>query len=400
MMINNNYNVNNIKRGNPYSPQHPASPEYFANRSDELNYFREATTNCARLRPPAPMNFIVLGDWGIGKTSLLYKMEQIVLKELAKKFGAFCFHFSLDPICCKDWNGFCLVFLNQLKKNYAVTTGLSQRLRSELSKWKISFTLPPITVKRERPPETSFFIDELEGLWKKHLQPSGIDIAFLFLDDIHYFLQVGQSDAYFALRNIFQELPRRNCNFSLVLSGPKLLFTQIVDLAEPFVRFFHPFYLEPFNLEGTREAILKRIAVNRLELNVSEAVISDIHEKTRGHPYFVMFTMYELLNAIKGKKEINKDGFDKNWASILSMLEKTIFSGHFNGASTKEKDVILRISKLDEEIVSPSMIKGVKGAPVLFSRLERKGLIIKRERGKYEVFHPLFRDYLRKMSNS
>jgi len=51
---------------------------------------------------------------------------------------------------------------------------------------------------------------------------------------------------------------------------------------------------------------------------------------------------------------------------------------------------------LDEEIVSPSMIKGVKGAPVLFSRLERKSLLIKRERGKYEVFHPLFRDYLRK----
>ena len=51
---------------------------------------------------------------------------------------------------------------------------------------------------------------------------------------------------------------------------------------------------------------------------------------------------------------------------------------------------------MDEEIVSPSMIKGVKGSPVLFSRLERKGLLIKRERGKYEVFHPLFRDYLRK----
>lgn len=400
MMVNNNYNANNRKSSNPYSPQYPAYPEYFANRFDALNYFRKATTNCARLRPPAPMNFIVLGDWGIGKTSLLYKMEQIILKELAKEFGAFCFHYSLDPICCKDWNGFCLVFLNQLKKNYEVTAGLSQKLRSELSRWKISFTLPPITVKREKPPETSSFINELEKLWKKHLQPSGIDIAFLFLDDIHYFLQAGQSDAYFALRNIFQELPRRACNFSLVISGPTLLFTQIVDLAEPFVRFFHPFYLEPFNLEGTREAILKRFAVNKLEINISETVISDIHEKTGGHPYFVMFTMYELLNVIKGKKEITKDDFDKNWVSILSMLEKTIFSGHLNSASTKEKDVIVKISKLDEEFVSPSMIKGVKGAPVLFSRLERKGLLIKIERGKYQVFHPLFRDYLRKMSDS
>lgn len=176
-ILNNNHNTNNKIFLNRYSPQYPASPDYFANRSETIEYFSKTVLNCARLKPPAPIDFIVLGDWGIGKTSLLYKMEQI---------------------------------------------------------------------------------------------------------------------------------------------------------------------------------------------------------------------------ALRGKPEITSRDFEKHWPSIASSIEKTLFIGHLNRALDKERELLKKIASLDETSVSPSMIKGIKGTPMLFSRLEEKGLLIKKERGKYKLFHPLFKEYLKR----
>lgn len=400
MSNNNNYNTSNKGLVNPYSPQHPAAPQYFANRKEQLDYFSKTILSTAKLRPPAPSNFIILGDWGMGKTSLLYKLREITLKELRTKMKAFCFHLTLYPACCKGWDRFCSILLSQLKSNYEASAGLKEKVRSELSKWKIEFALPPVSVKREKKEKVPSLIESLEFLWKKHLEPSGIDAGFLFLDDVHYFLQVGESDAYFTIRNSFQELARRECNFSLVLTGPKILFAEVTELAEPFTRFFHPFYLEPFGIRGTKEAINKRILASKLKLRVSEDTISAIHEKSRGHPYFVMFIMHELVNMLGMEKRISLEDFNKCWPSVVSVMEESVFRGRLSKVSDKEKEVLIKVSMLDKATVSPSMVKGIKGTTEFFSRLERKALLIKEERGQYTLFHPLFKDYLKKLAHT
>ncbi len=396
MTKNNNHNKNNRSFINPFSPQYPASPAYFADRKEAIAYFTKTITNSAKLRPPAPTNFIILGEWGVGKTSLLYKFKEIALE--LRHVKSFCFYFSLDPTCCRSWEGFSSILLNRLKQNYEASAGLKGKLRSELSKWKIALSIPPVSIEREKKVEGPSLTDSLELLWKNHLEHSGVDICLLFLDDAHYFLVTNQSDAYFTLRNNFQELARRGCNFALILTGPKLLFEEITDLAEPFTRFFYPFYLDPFELEGTREAIIKRIQASKLKLRVSDDVISAVHKKTMGHPYFVMFTMYELINAVGAKERIEREDFERYWPSMITTLENSVFKGRLAKVSEKEREVLIKISMRDELMVSPSMIKSVKGAPEFFSRLEQKGLLLKRERGQYQLFHPLFRDYLKKIA--
>ena len=394
---NNNHNENNKSPVNPFSPQYPASPEYFADRKEAIAYFTKTVTSSAKLRPPAPTNFIILGEWGVGKTSLLYKFKEIALLELPR-VRSFCFHFALDPTCCRSWDVFSSTLLNRLKQNYEASAGLKEKLRSELSKWKIAFSIPPVSIQREKKEVAPLLTDSLESLWKKHLEPSGVDVCLLFLDDAHYFLVTNQSDAYFTLRVNFQELARRGCNFALILTGPKLLFEEIVDVAEPFTRFFHPFYLEPFELEGSKEAIAKRIKASKLKLRVSDDVIAAIHKKTEGHPYFVMFTMYELINAIGAKGRISGEDFGRHWSSIVATLENSVFKGRLAKVSEKEREVLIKISMRDELLVSPSMIKSVKGVPEFFSRLEQKGLLLRKERGQYQLFHSLFKDYLKKIA--
>ena len=216
------------------------------------------------------------------------------------------------------------------------------------------------------------------------------------MDDAHYFLLTGQSDAYFTLRNTFQELARRECNFSLVMTGPKMLFKDVVDLAEPFTRFFHQFYLGLFTLDGTREAINKRISASKLKLGFSEDAIRLIHEKSKGHPYFVMLIAYELVNLISTRKRVTQREFDKLWPRIVSLLEKNVFVNRLEEGSEREKEVLLKIAAIDKEWVSPSDIKGISGVTQYVSRLEQKGLLLKKERGLYSLFHPLFKEYLQR----
>lgn len=400
MPENNTHNKNNKITPNPFSPQYPAHPEYFANRSQHLTYFAQTIINSAKIRPPAPSNFIILGDWGMGKTSLIYKMKEMVLKDLRSEVNGFCFHFSLDPVCCKSWDDFTLTFLTNLKKDYETSAGLTERVFKELTNWKISFSIPPVSVEKKDNKNTLSLIDSLEDLWKKHLVPAKVDTAILFMDDVHYFLLVGQPDAYYTIRNTFQELARRGCNYSLVMTGPKLLFKDVTEIAEPFTRFFHQFVLEPFTLEGTQEAINKRILAGELNLELSKDVISLIYEKSRGHPYFVMFITYELLNYIENKKNITSKEFTAAWPYIIALLERNVFVNRLGDVSDKEKEVLLQIAQLEKNQFAPSDIKGISGVTQFFSRIERKGLLIKKERGLYELFHPLFKEYLQKVARS
>jgi ATP/maltotriose-dependent transcriptional regulator MalT len=108
--------------------------------------------------------------------------------------------------------------------------------------------------------------------------------------------------------------------------------------------------------------------------------------------------MYELINAVGAKERIEREDFERYWPSMITTLENSVFKGRLAKVSEKEREVLIKISMRDELMVSPSMIKSVKGAPEFFSRLEQKGLLLKRERGQYQLFHPLFRDYLKKIA--
>jgi hypothetical protein len=202
------------------------------------------------------------------------------------------------------------------------------------------------------------------------------------------------------LRTAFQELARRGCNYSLVVTGHKMLFKEVSDIAEPFTRFFHQFTLESFSLEGTKEAINKRIFARNLKIDFSNETISLIHEKSNGHPYFIMFIVYELINRLKYKEQITRKDFDDSWMDIVELLERNVFTNRLGELSEKEKEVLAQIVKLDKEQITPSDVKGISGTAQFFLRIEKKGLLVKKERGCYELFHPLFREYLQKATQS
>ena len=116
---------------NPFSPQQPAQPEYFANRKVELSDFRRMAINSAGLKIPTPVNYAILGTWGQGKTSLLYKFRQVVIENLQKEIKCVCIYFALSPESCQSWEKFTSDFLQDIPSNLTSTSKLTKKIEAD-----------------------------------------------------------------------------------------------------------------------------------------------------------------------------------------------------------------------------------------------------------------------------
>lgn len=390
-MENHKHNKNN--NINPFSPQQPAQPAYFAGRKEEVEYFQRTAINSAKLNPPAPLNYAILGSWGLGKTSLSYEFRDIVLGELKNKISCVCIQCSLSPQACKTWDSFTTSFLSNVSSTLNATSKIRMKIESEVKKWEPQFNMGVFSAQRKTQINQPDLFTALKDLWQKHLQPAGTEIAFILLDDLHYFPIQQDESAYLTLRSTFQELVNQKCNYSLIITAHSGLFTEIAEIAEPMLRFFKPFELKLFTIDEIKEAVEKRLSTAGRSMAIDDEVFEEIANKTGGHPYLLMYSMYELLEIVGSVDKVELRTFSKCWPTIQESLGKTIFNQRLKMASEKERDLLIKIAKLDEDFVSPS---DVKAPNELFSRLEKKELLTRHERGKYSLFHPLFTEYLKK----
>jgi hypothetical protein len=159
------------------------------------------------------------------------------------------------------------------------------------------------------------------------------------------------------------------------------------------LRFFKPFELEPFTTAETKEAVRKRLSTTNQSMTIDDEVLEDVAEKTGGHPYLIMFTMYEMFMMLGSVYRVRQRDFAKCWPGIQESLGRTIFGQKLRTASEKERQLLVKMANSGEGLASPSEMKQ---PTELFSRLEKKELLIRHQRGKYSLFHPLFSEYLRK----
>jgi len=105
--------------------------------------------------------------------------------------------------------------------------------------------------------------------------------------------------------------------------------------------------------------------------------------------------MHELLKMLGHVKTVDLEFFTLSWPRIEALLGRQIFAQKFQHASPTERKLLVEIAKKDSKLVSPGAFSQFKGAPRLFSRLEDEELLIRSDRGRYSLFHPLFAEYLK-----
>jgi hypothetical protein len=375
---------------NPFSPKHPVNPRYFVDRESILEEFERILSISAASEIAKPDNIAILGRWGVGKTSLLTKFEEIALNNKIKVFTA---RIELAPSACTFIEDFVSKALDDIERTCKANLSVYDKIKLEISKWKIGSIEKIIILKKKEIQKhiISLFQDSLRDLWFKILKPRGIQAALLNFDDIHYLAQHNKEGLY-DLRSVFQSLAMDGCNYMLIITGPLDLFGKVREIAEPFSRFFSKFKLDVFDYGQTKNAILKPIKLNKLNIQFEEEVIKEISSLTEGHPYFIHFIMRDLVSLVNGK--INLNAFKVYWKRVSFHLQEEKFIDDLNLTSETEKKILIKAANLNKKDFLASEIT-ISGIWTLLKRLEEKELITKIDKGRYKIYHPLFKEYLR-----
>jgi hypothetical protein len=116
-----------------------------------------------------------------------------------------------------------------------------------------------------------------------------------------------------------------------------------------------------------------------------------LYGKTFGHPYFLALICRDLWSQYHARPFTNAAHL---WPAVFSRLEQGKFNTDLAQLSEKEIALLRAIAKSEESEFNPAPFVQ-KFHPQYFRRLGDKGLLIRAGRGRYKLYHPLFRQFLR-----
>ena len=363
-------------------PSFPANPADFVGRAHEIESFKAALRQSVFTRRMP--SFAVLGNWGIGKSSLLFKL-------------AYCCR-QIDPAILpvhlsisqdiEDYRRFAESLCDKLADALASSESLAARLRVEARNWKFKqLKAGPITAERELPRRfltsgSALLRHSLVEAWDHFIRPAQLAGAVFFLDDLQN-LSLASGDTALIIRDQFQAFAVEGMNFSVCFSAKPDYFSAVRSFAEPAVRFYNKLILGPFTFDETSEYTK---AVFEREDNV-QFLVPWLYEKTLGHPYFLAFICRELLAR-------GNDSPPKLWPEISAQLEREKFHSDLAQLSDKDVSLLRMLAAAEQDELSPTPF-AKQFQHEYFGRLTDRGLLIRAGRGRYNLYHPLFREFLR-----
>jgi len=368
----------------PYIPEQVVDPDDFVGRSEEVEKFETFLDFSIKGKS---RNIAIIGDWGIGKTALLRKFEDIACRnnspsarfDVRKDMGLPEFQQRL---------------LLEVKAALSLHEKLSAKAKDFLSGFDVSMGYAGLSVKQIGD-QTIDFRQKLLEMWDG-LKDS-IPAVLVMLDNAEGLKQI--SGANEELRNTFQRLSEYDCKYVLIIAGKPDLFAGITSIYEPFARFFNFIELNPFTYEETKDAIEKPLE-NIHDLEFEQDAIWEIYRISEGHPFIVRSMCSTMYIAMRGEGLITSSTVEKFMPRILYDLGKKVFSDRFAQASPVEQRILISMASFAGGNLNYSDIAEMSGTSkkkigTFLSRLTEKDLIRKVERGQYELFHPLFKEYLK-----
>ena len=369
-------------------PNFPVRPDEFVGRSQQIDIFRQALQQ--GLHTGRTASFAVLGDWGIGKSSLLLK------------FAALCSQppFATLPVLIsassdiRDYLRLAETLLDKFADALLGVPNMEAPLRAELHDWRFKrVNFGSVGLESESPrlflsSGSSLLRHTLKEAWDHFLRTARLNGAVFFLDDLQNVTSISKEDLALMIRDQFQAFGIEVMNYSVCFSVKPDYFAGTKALADPAVRFYTKFYLEPFTFEETLQYMR---SVFGLPLDVSEKVAAWLQEKTRGHPYFLACICKYLMATAK---QIQPHKLGTYWLAILDQLGLEKFCSDVSKLSAKELELVHHFATLGEGEVSVEHVSA-KFQREYFARLAAKDLLIRTGRGRYKLYHPLFREFLR-----
>lgn len=377
-------------RINPFNPYFPAQDHLFANRTREQEFFRRGLVSGLAVLGGGPWNIALLGPWGIGKTSLMRRFLRIARDESIDKRSVLALMFSATSTYA-SFDEFSRAFVRRVADILP-----KSKLAREIEKWELDrVKLSAISAKRKEDPPIEGAVEllyrSLISLWKNDIENNYAGMV-IFIDDVHNLLEI-HPKSLLALRTLFQDLQGEGARYPLVVTGPDTLFGAVREAAEPVTRFFERMPVQPFTLPDTAEVASYPLRAINSKLTIKDEFIDSLYAKTHGHPYFVSFVMRDMVESAYKMEldELTPELFGDMWPEVISHLELEKFEEEWRACSPAERKILSVLVKHPDAPVTQTF---GKQRPLL-NRLMEKGLVRRKERGLYELYHPLFAEFIR-----
>lgn len=377
---------------NPFTPKSGWEPKTFAGRKEEFTFFEKKLEEARNGRCD---HFLVLGEWGIGKTSLLKEFKRITQER-----------------------GFIssMVTIREFRKTEDLTDAVEHlietiplklpldlnKLRNFLSQIEslgvqVLGTGFQLSRKTERMDPQVFLLKCLQILWEDLKDKT--EVLPILLDDVQNFDRV--SEIFTLIKNVLSDDEILKTGYLFVLSCTPSSWSKFMQLHHPIGRYFTPMLtLKRLTKEESYYAIDKTLRGTGVifEGNVKERV----YDHTQGHPYELQVLCSNLYdNAIKGR--VSSEQWSPALNETLLNLGAIVWDTLYNEASEQERKVLYVIAYLEKPQTRKEITTIIKknrlgisdnAVGVLLGRLLEKKLIVKIDKYQYGLSDKLFREYI------
>ena len=366
---------------NPFTPQSGWEPRVFSGRAEEIASFKTNLEDAVLARPN---HLVVLGEWGIGKTSLLKQFRR-----MAQENGypsCFC---AISRFTEKDKPLDALYLVaEEMLMGFPKLNIDSEKVLSLFSKKQ--------SLVQAQTQFTKFLLEVWKALDAK--------LAVVLLDDLHNILAI--SNTIDILRAVLsKEEVVLNTRFLFVLSSTPSGWSMFVDKHDPVGRFFR----KRMNVENLGKADVVNMVDKTMEntgVVFEDSVKEKIFEYTNGHSYEV-----QLLSSNLYDGQIEGRVTDDVWGNALNNTLKELGKDYFNTLLTKASDREAYLLKVLAEERRPLSLKDFRNMMIVgrhakkfpieniknfLYRMKEKGIIRRTEDGNFDIPDRMFREFILK----
>jgi hypothetical protein len=389
-----------FRSGNPFTPMSGIEPTVFGGRTKELEFFEQRINRT--LNANFSEHFLVLGDWGIGKSTLFKEY-----KKLCQSRGYLASVVPLESMQA----GAKLIeaarsIVESILRDLPFSVDRLKKVTSFFDSIGISVFGTGLNFSRDTSKKDlsaqAFLHDTLIGLWDDVKDKTGLLV--ILLDDLDNFAAVSE-----IVMTLKQTLSMDSVKETKILVGLSSTQTNWLELTaikkhHPLGRYFlSRVELTPLSSEEMRDTILK--SVSGTGVSFAAEVVDRVFDYTNGHPFEMQVLCHHLFNNQLSRR-VDVEAWDKSLGSTLNDLGIAVFGHWFGQASAEEAKVLGIVAGED----TPVAVKQIQASAVerklkisagainkYLQRLVEKRLVTKSGRGHYSVPDRMFRTYVRSL---
>jgi AAA ATPase domain len=371
--------LSQTRSANPFRPGSGIFPPLLSGREPETAILE---ARVARTREGHPQHTALLGEWAIGKTTLLMHWRRRLEEAGDKVVLAMAYPQSRDD------------FLAALTGAVATETDHGWTARVDL---EVGLDVGVAEARLRKPVRE--VAKDLRAVLRRGAQVNDRHTLVVMVDDLDLVATPG--DALLQLRAIGLELYATDIAIVFVISASPGLFGSVRGAHEPLVRFFEPITFGPLDVAAATEAITKPLM--ETDIAFDEDVVAEIAELSGGRPYYLQKLAYFAFDAAEGGR-VGWAEFGAAFERAFASVSQEIFAARWTVMAPVERKVVsviasANIARPSGEIEGEAAHFGIAPAATrqALRRLAARGHIDRLsngQRGRYVIGDRLFRRYL------